>query len=219
MKNAILLAALIGACILALSLRGREHAPKQNQTLAAAPPPNLVVANNTGFDTTVYVAFGSTSVIKASNWASFCTNTSDLNCSFPLAKNSKKDIWFDMVNLNATFSFGAPVGCGATKAEVNLNTPNHFDTFDVSLVDGFNFNVQMWVASTLLGPTKGKAGNEAVLGVFPYGCDVCVARQSPPCGISPGTDGCKAGTQYDPVMPCQVTATKPGSPIKIELVL
>jgi hypothetical protein len=55
----------------------------------------------------------------------------------------------------------------------------------------------------LLGPPKGKDGNEKVLGLFPYGCDVCVARVSPPCGIPKGRIGCKHGTQYKPDVVCQ----------------
>jgi len=53
-----------------------------------------------------------------------------------------------------------------------------------------------------------------VSGVFPVGCDICVARQQPPCGISPcgsspndggQTCGCHIGGQYNPIVPCQIT--------------
>ena len=64
------------------------------------------------------------------------------------------------------------------------------------------------------GPAIPGADNSQVSGVFPYGCDICVARQQPPCGIAPcGSSpndggqacGCKTGGQYNPTMPCQVT--------------
>ena len=73
--------------------------------------------------------------------------------------------------------------------------------------------------TTTLGPPKGMLGNSKLLGVFPLGCDICVARQSPPCGMKPGTDGCKGGTQSNPDVPCQFQgATKSGgSKIRVSL--
>ena len=176
---------------------------------------------------TVYVAFGSDSEITADDW-SFCTG-SGLNCSFavagevPLPLNGKY--------LNATFAFGQEVGCGVTKAEVNVNNPKWYNTLDVSLVDGYSNDLQISVKEdghrlpTLLGPPVGATGNEDVYGLFPVGCDICVQRQSPPCGIAKGAlhgDGCKTqGTQYDPKPPCQYQgATKGGgnATIVVELV-
>ena len=173
------------------------------------PPPTTAttasVHNGTGVAATVYVAFGSDSKITADDWA-FCTG-SDLNCNFPLGAGATQDLP-GADYLNATLAFNEAVGCGVTKAEVNINNPAWYDILDVSLVDGYSNDVQITATPTgksaiQLGPPKGQTGNEKVYGLFPYGCDICVERQNPPCGISKGKSGCKAGTQYDPDVICQ----------------
>jgi len=173
------------------------------------PGTTVVVSNESQEDVTVYVAFGSNSVIVPTSWA-FCKNPSGLTCDFVLAKKTAIPLPLSGQYLNATFSFKKPVGCGASKAELNVNNPKWYDITDVSLVDGFNGNIEIEVDGTKLGPTRGAGGNEKVLGVFPYGCDICVARQSPPCGIKPGIEGCKTGSQYNPDVPCQHQGTKMG---------
>jgi hypothetical protein len=186
-----------------------------------------VVAVNSSKPTTVYVAFGSDSVVTASSW-SFC-NGSGLTCSFDL--DGQKDLPLGGKWLNATFSFDQPVGCGVTKAEVNVNNPDWYDILDVSLVDGFSNKILISVyetgqlAPTPIGPPAGATGNESMFGVYPLGCDLCVQRGAPPCGIDPGPlhgDGCKTkGTQYDPDPPCQWQGpTKGGgdSAVVVELV-
>lgn len=179
-----------------------------HRTLKAHPgATSLLIANQTTNDTTVYVSFGADSKITTKDWT-FCKGRG-LTCNFPLKGSTSITMPNPRgVYTNATFAFGAPVGCGATKAEVNINNPTWYDTLDVSLVDGYSNNLQIRAAPTkgspiLLGPVMAKSGNAKLLGVFPYGCDICVARQNPPCGLAKGTRGCKAGTQYNPKPPCQ----------------
>lgn len=162
---------------------------------------SLTVRNATSSPVLVYVSFGADSTVNASSWA-FCAASSPLNCSFTLAANSQRFVP-PAGYLNATVSFGQPVGCGNTKAELNLNNPHWYDIVDISLVDGFSNKIQITANDVVLGPPKGKDGNEAVFGLYPYGCDLCTARQSPPCNIAQGGVGCKAGTQYNPTPPCQ----------------
>jgi hypothetical protein len=166
--------------------------------------------------TTVFFSFGADSKIQAADWASFCTVTSPLTCNFTMT-GSKALPNPTGAYLNVTLAFGAAVGCGGTKAEINVNNPTWFDTLDVSLVDGYSNKIEIdytplgGTTATKLGPPLGKDGNEQILGVFPYGCDICTARQAPSCGIAPGGTGCKAGTQYKPDVPCQYQgATKGG---------
>lgn len=173
----------------------------------ALPEQNLVVENKTSAATVVYVAFGSDSVVRS--W-SFCTPVHAGLCSFPLAGNKKQVLPLGGRYTNATISFGAPVTCGQTKAEVNLNNPSWYDIADVSLVDGFSNKVMVAANGTALGPPAGATGNEKAYGVYPLGCDICVAREGPPCGIPKGTEGCKAGTQYKPAVPCQWQGSKMG---------
>ena len=171
----------------------------------------LLVASQRDTDTVVFVAFGADSAITS--WP-VCPPTSRLNCQFPLPRHSSVRLPLAGKYLNATLAVGAPPGCGTTKAELNLNNPKWFDTVDLSLVDGFNDPMGATVvdkgASKTLGPVLRATGNEKAFGVFPYGCDICTARQSPPCGISPGGPGCKAGTQYKPDVPCQYQGVTKG---------
>lgn len=197
--------------------------------LACACPNNhggtdVSVHNGKTTKTTVYVSFGSDSVITASDW-SFCSG-SGLNCNFELDASAVKPLPNpEGKYLNATFSFGDPVGCGVTKAEINVNNPAWYDILDVSLVDGYSNKVEISATPTgksadVLGPPSGQTGNEEVYGVFPYGCDICVERQNPPCGIPKGKTGCKAGTQYDPNPPCQYQGpTKGGGDMSVVITL
>jgi hypothetical protein len=183
------------------------------------------ISNRQKAATTVYVAFGSDSKVGVKDWA-FCQGTG-LTCSFQLAGETHQPLPTGGAYLNATLSFGAAVTCNVTKAELNVNNPAWFDTYDVSLVDGYSNQIGMLYSPpgpdagppVALGPPKGATGNEKVLGVYPFGCDICVARQSPPCGITKGTEGCKAGTQNNPAVPCQYQGAVKGGGGAIEVVL
>lgn len=172
--------------------------------------------------TTVYASFGSDSKVGVSDWI-FCQG-SGLTCSFPLSGSLPLPTGGKY--LNVALAFDAPVACGSTKAELNVNNPAWYDTFDVSLVDGYSNKVSIIYTPpggkpVTLGPPAGASGNEKIVGVFPLGCDVCVARCSPPCGIekscTPGTAGCKSGTQYAPDYPCQYQEAKKGGGGSIEV--
>lgn len=193
-------------------------------TPAVGHPTSLTVQNLTAKPTTVYVAFGSDSVIVPGSW-SWCKKSGELTCSFPLgAFDSRVMDNKDGSYLNATLAFGNPVGCGVTKAEVNINNPNWYDILDVSLVDGFSNRVSIVAESMVgtkeesvtLGPPTDGPTDANLPGVFPFGCDICVEKQNPPCGIAKGKTGCKAGTQYDPKPPCQWQgATKGGGDLSV----
>jgi len=216
---------LLALVVLALVLSCHREPPKKS-----TPPvygngtSTLTVANQTDAPTIVYVAFGADSKVLPAAW-SFCTG-SGLNCNFPLGARDTQVLPLNGAYLNATFAFDSPVGCGATKAEVNIGNPNWYAVLDVSMVDGFSNRIRVDIAAVgdagavTLGPPVGATGNEKVFGLYPLGCDICVARQKPPCGISKGSDGCKTGTQYNPSVPCQWQAPTMGGggPIVISLV-
>lgn len=178
----------------------------------------VAVKNDTDSDTTVYVAFGANSVVLPASW-SFCAASSNLTCNFKLSAHTSQDLPLSGQLLNATFAFGAGVGCGSTKAEMTVNNPAWYDVADVSLVDGYSNKVSISIGGesggTTLGPPVGRDENEKVFGLFPYGCDICVARQAPPCGIPTGKAGCKGGTQYKPDVPCQYQGPTMGGGSKI----
>lgn len=168
------------------------------------------VVNKTGATAIVYVAFGADSAVKG--W-DFCHITGRLQCKFPIGNGENQTLPTAGKYLNATLSVGGPVTCKKTKVELNVNNPKWFDIIDISLVDGFDQKVSITAkdsAGTHELAVKSASGNEKAFGVYPLGCDICVARQSPPCGMSPGADGCKLGTQYKPDVPCQYQGTKMG---------
>lgn len=170
------------------------------------------IKNDTEASTIVYLSFGADSALKADDIKLCKTKSGSLNCNFTLVSSSTISQRISKY-LNVTVSFGSQ-GCGATKAELNMNNPKWYDTYDVSLVDGYSNKVSITIdkggTKTLLGPPLGKDGNEKVYGLFPYGCDICVSRQKPPCGISPGSSGCKTGNQYKPDVICQLQGPKMG---------
>jgi len=175
---------------------------------AASSSSTVGVANDTDASATVFIAFGSNSVVLPSSpgWE-FCPSGGlKLNCSFSLKARTTQKLPLAGQYLNATISFDKPVTCETTKAELNLNNPAWFDVMDVSLVDGWNKIIALDVGDSSGRKTFGPVGpknNEKALGVYPFGCDICVARQSPPCGFPKGKDGCKGGTQFAPDVPCQ----------------
>jgi hypothetical protein len=170
------------------------------------------VTNKTGRAVMVYVAFGADSVVTS---FPFCASTGRLGCRFPLGQGQTKALPIGQSYLNATLSIGGPVTCGSTKVELNLNNPAWYDIADVSLVDGFGAKVGVTAkdasGTRALGPVTTEQGNEKAFGVYPYGCDLCVRRGEPPCGIPAGREGCKTGPdQYHPDVPCQYQGTKKG---------
>jgi hypothetical protein len=184
--------------------------------LDAGSGTTLTLANATPSDTIAFLAFGTDSVVVPA-LVPLCGVDAGLTCQFPIKARSTVQVPLASQYINATVAFGAAVGCGSTKAELNLNNPKWYDILDVSLVDGFSNGVEIGVVSTSsdggtikLGPPNGATGNERVYGLFPLGCDICTARQAPPCGIVPGGSGCKAGTQYKPDVPCQWQGTAMG---------
>jgi len=193
-----------------------------NTTLprAALGKSTLAIANHSGVAVAVNIAFGADSVVLPA--ALPCVPTSPRNCAFQLPNHATQVLDLGGAYLNATFAFGAGVGCGSTKVELNLNNPAWYDTADISLVDGYNGDAKVQFGGVLLGPTHGKDGNASALGVFPLGCDICVARQNPSCGISPsptpGSAGCKAGSQYARAVSCQVQGLVKGGGTAVEVV-
>lgn len=204
--------------ILALTLTGCP-----NPSGSGSSGTTLSMKNSTGNAATVYAAFGSDSVVGVGDWI-FCDKSGSLTCSFPIDAGITMAMPLTDKYTNVTLSFNNPVGCGVTKAEININNPNWYDILDVSLVDGFSTKVMISAVTdsqtTDLGPATDESSDAQLAGVYPFGCDTCVARENPPCGISKGTTGCKAGTQYDPTPPCQWQgATKGGGDLSVTVEL
>lgn len=187
----------------------RPCAPSPTPSSDASYPTTLGIENTSANAVTLYVAFGADSAITAASWP-LCGVDAGLGCAFEVPAKTTLPLPLNSQYLNATLSFGGPVACGRTKAELNLNNPSWYDVVDVSLVDGFSAPLRLTYGENVLEVQRA-SGNSSALGVYPLGCDLCVARSSQtPCGLPPGTDGCKAGSQYAPTVPCQVQGTTLG---------
>ncbi len=208
-KFLIALAALAALCLLDCNKHPTAASSALGTGQDAGQATTVTIENRTHEGVKVFVAFGSDSIVLPTSpgW-SFCTASAKLNCSFDLHMDSEQRLPLEGAYFNATLSFQAPVTCNTTKIELNVNNPKWFNTADISLVVGFSNAVSVEYADTdasvTLGPVKAATGNEKAFGVFPLGCDICVARQNPPCGMSPGKEGCKTGPdQYHPDVICQ----------------
>ncbi len=179
------------------------------------------ITNQQSSPATININFAANSAINAED-LSFCKSAAKLNCSFTLAGKKSREIPNPQFEyLNMTLAFNQPVTCGSTKAEVSANNPNWFDVEDVSVVDGFNEKIQINVTptngkTTVLGPPVGKLGNQAVFGVFPFGCTTCVDVANAPCGDA-GKSQCKTGTESNPSVKCQYQMNEDTGTIEVVL--
>jgi len=209
--------------IVVLSCSGKRCQPSTPEAGSDAAVTQARVFNKTATSTTVYAQFGADSEVGPADWP-FCGDASP--CSFPLAADAGQSLPTLGKHLNVTLSFDQSPQCTTTLGELDIGNPQWTeDTANISLVNGWSNDIEIDVSgSQTLGPTKGPNGNASIYGVYPNGCDICVARQSPPCGISPcgGPDGspascgCKAGTQYNPTVPCQASFAR-GSNVTVAL--
>lgn len=183
----------------------------------------VIIKNMQDKTAEVNINFSDISGINKRDLGKLCDKrgtTSNLNCGFDLGPHQSVEIPnpnFKMLSM--ALAFNKLVTCGATKAELTVNVQGD-DVFDVSVVDGFNEKIVMTFdpdragsKQVKLGPPCGLAGNERVYGVFPYGCDICAGRLTPPkaCGpYPPGNSGCKSGTENKPGVICQYPLNNPG---------
>ena len=235
----LVLASCSGSCSCTPSPTPAPDAAPETQQPDASPSPSpapdtkVVVSNVTDAGAVVNLQVGADSVVQPSSW-SFCPDTGT-SCSFPLPPSSSMQLPTGGQYLNVSVAFNGQVACGNTLAEATANNPNGYGTADISLVNGWNAKVAIVISGAaadggalVLGPAL-DAGNGGTLGVYPVGCDICVARNRPPCGIAPcGSSpndggqncGCHAGWQYNPDVPCQITYQKAdaGSVVNFQLV-
>jgi hypothetical protein len=125
----------------------------------------------------------------------------------PLVVNFPCTTQYMPINISAD---GLPqTGCSITQFEINMcagGGPVYQDTYDISLVNGFNYPGEIKPDSGTAIMVCCGTPNKTNPGVYPWGCDICTA-QSPnggsPCPTS--NPDCKSGTQYDPTVPCGYT--------------
>jgi hypothetical protein len=220
------------------------HPASKSSTTATAESngSEAAVKNESGKSTTVWASFSPDSKVTREDWISFCKPVTS-GCMFHLGVDEIRYLQTSGKFLSVNLSFGQPGSCegtGVTLGEMSLNTSNNHDTVDISMVNGWNVDIKIDIApknapkdasfgglgAVTLGPTDGPDSGALRLGVFPNGCDICVARQKPPCpwqtpcGTPDGGGvacGCQGGTQYNPSPVCQEQISQ-GSLVTVVLV-
>jgi hypothetical protein len=208
-----------------------------------SPPPldgdglTTITIMNSGSDSVcVAISFGADSCFTASDLGSLCTNTTECPvldtgmCNFELAGNSSQDITTSDNQTNCTGSEEAllTIGlnptdpCSVTQVEFTLYA-NAQDSYDISLVNGFNLPVEIEAdlgpptpgecgPGNNAGPVTSATGNQMACGVFPLGCANCTNQDGQPCNFpNPNNTVCKTGTPDDPDVPCTLNQGSGGS--------
>src|SRR5262249_52545097 len=105
--------------------------PTPTSTQASGPTPTVTptgvsgtqvsILNQSAATATAYISFSAGSAITQPAWQSFCSGSGN-NCTFSLAGNGGTQALPNPSGLflDFTVAFNSPVGCGATKAEVNV---------------------------------------------------------------------------------------------------
>src|SRR5271155_3652036 len=85
-----------------------------------ANPSTVTLVNESSVNIMAYIAFGADSVVLPSSITA-CNVDAGLTCQFMVPAHENANLPLGGQYLNATVSYGAPVACGSTKAEVNVN--------------------------------------------------------------------------------------------------
>lgn len=87
--------------------------------------------------------------------------------------------------------------CPQTIAEFTLQGYAAQDITDISLVNGFNYPMELKSSSTNVPTIRmdGATGNKNKYGVFPRYCDLCNASQKPGCPVPPDQSECSPNNQ------------------------
>jgi hypothetical protein len=171
----------------------------------------LTVHNQLGAARKFYLGFKGGLACYSKSDFPFCTFETDAACSFTIPANQTKSIEFSK---GCTVSPAIAVDnlpwgpCPTTLGELTLSDGNT-DTYDISLVNGFNVAMTLAPGSGQTISAAAATGNHANPGVYPLGCDICTGTENPP--VWPGCPGtnypseCHAGSQFDPTPPCHLS--------------
>jgi hypothetical protein len=177
----------------------------------------LTLNNTAGKDVTVYIVFvgGLTGNGGSYTEEDFKNQSCDMyrsdRCSLTIPKGTSKTLNLSKgcINLSGGLDHEPMGPCPTTMFEINMcpkdNTTH--DHFDLSLVNGFNYSMQISSSTGISTTHVTKAtGNHDAVGVFPLGCTQCVSQGSnpprwPSCPGNPSSCGaqcfsaneCKSG--------------------------
>lgn len=149
---------------------------------------------------------GSAILTYPSNTSAAClTQLQNNGCNGQACSVGGKTLTFDMSTcsgISLTIQGGSG-RCSNSQAEIYLSSSGN--TYDISLVNGFNTPVKITGGSTAISAKDATANSltNPSVGVYPYGCSTCTARTSADCGYNSNgkslTKGC-SGTSN-----CQIT--------------
>ena len=189
--------------------------------LGAISQQTVTITNSTTGSLTIYIGFNGASLGPYSQGDfPFCTFPAGGNqyaCSFTLGSGKSQPISLTKGNFNVAISANILVwsacggGTGLTMAELNLNTPQNQDWYDVSLVNGFNYGVSIIPVTGSAITVTSATGNSKNPGVYPLGCDICTGPSAPPTGPGcPGKNYPQEG-HVNTQPPCQFSQTSVAS--------
>jgi Thaumatin family len=186
----------------------------------------VTVSNQQSGSVTIFLGFTNLGCYTMSDFSCTVTPGNSSICSFPLAGGASQSLPFGK-GCQTSFAIAVnnpPWGdCPLTQAEFTLQGAGSMDTYDVSLVNGFNVGMSIVPSTgTTAGPATSATGNQNNTGVFPFLCDGCAVSISPPQPPTfpncpkPNPTQCHGGTQFDPKPPCQLSqSTGPSYTVNI----
>ena len=180
--------------------------------LAADYARALTLNNTASDDVTVYIVFiGGLTGNGGSYTAKYfqdqgCTMYGQDRCSITIPKKvGTKTLNLNKGGINLSGGLGRePMGpCPTTMFEINMSPRDNptTDHYDLSLVNGFNYAMQIKSSKGSATAHVTKAtGNQNAYGVFPLGCSVCVATGSRPPDFTgcPGNASSCGGQCFNP---------------------
>lgn len=169
----------------------------------------LTLNNNSGKDVTIYIVFATGLTGNGGAYTADYFNKQSCNmykpdrCSFTILKGKNKVLNLSKGGINLSVGLDRePMGpCPTTMFEINIspNDNKTHDHYDVSLVNGFNYSIEIIPSSGTATTLVTKAtGNQNAIGVFPLGCSECISKNSvpPPWDNCPGnSSSCGAYSQ------------------------
>ncbi len=153
--------------------------------------PGLSLQNSSGNDVKVYIVFvggltGNGGSYTASDFQSQgCDMYRPDRCSLIVPKGKSKTLNLAKGGINLSGGLdNEPMGpCPTTMFEINISPQDNKtrDSFDLSLVNGFNYSMQITSSTGSATAFVTKAtGNHNAVGVFPLGCTQCISLNSNP---------------------------------------
>jgi hypothetical protein len=152
---------------------------------------SLTLNNGADKDVTVYIVFVGGMTVNGGSYTDQDFISQDCivyrpdRCSVLIPKKSTKTLTLNKggINLSGGVDNESMGPCPTTMFEINISPKDNktHDHFDLSLVNGFNYSMQIVsAAGSETTYVKNATGNHDAIGVFPLGCTQCVSQNSNP---------------------------------------